>query len=64
LAYREFESPPLRIYTGCSAQEHLPSGLSWHRGYLQSARGRGASTNPRAILDADIIYSRVLHELV
>ncbi len=42
----------------------LPSGLSWHRGYLQSARGRGASTNPGAILDADIIYSCVLHELV
>lgn len=56
--------PPSVSTPAARHKKHLPSGLSWHRGYLQSARGRGASTNPRAILDADIIYSRVLHELV
>jgi hypothetical protein len=25
----------------------LPSGLSWHRDYLQSARGRGAKSRGR-----------------
>jgi hypothetical protein len=48
-------SPPPYLHRLLATRSMLPSGLSWHRDYLQSARGRGAISRGRVADDLRVL---------